>query len=172
MAHKGTKPQPPQQPPPPTPARHRSILPFAGIIVVLAIVAGYHWYERLAGPSADQSTVSTTPASAEAPPSQSDARETSAAAAPSSSEVPASAKFGPHKQDNYPQLPNTGFPPPRPMETVQAVYRFAAEHPEVLSYIPCYCGCDRQGHKGNDDCFVAERDPKGDVVAWDQHGIT
>lgn len=144
---------------------------------MFVIVAGYHWYQRLAGPAADPSTASaTTPASTappdDAPRSRPDAHETAAAATPPISAEPASAKFGPHTQDNYPPLPNTGFPPPRPVETVEAVYRFAAEHPEVLSYIPCYCGCDRQGHQGNDDCFVAERNPKGDVVAWDQHGMT
>ena len=54
-----------------------------------------------------------------------------------------------------------------------ACIRFAAEHPEVLGYTPCYCGCEREaGHKGNDDCFVAERNGKGDVTRWDPHGVT
>ncbi len=64
-------------------------------------------------------------------------------------------------------------PPARPAEVVKAVYEFAAEHPEVLGYTPCYCGCEREaGHKGNDDCFVAERNSKGDVTRWDPHGVT
>ena len=35
-------------------------------------------------------------------------------------------------------------------------YLFAAKHPEVLSYMPCYCGCeaDRFKHENNYDCFV------------------
>jgi uncharacterized protein with PCYCGC motif len=86
--------------------------------------------------------------------------------------VPPAAKFGPHKQDSYPPLPATGYPPPRPAGVVNAVYQFAAEHPEVLGYIPCYCGCEHQGHKGNDDCFVARRNGKGDVESWDSHGMT
>ena len=58
-------------------------------------------------------------------------------------------------------------------EVVKAVYEFAAEHPEVLGYTPCYCGCEREaGHKGNDDCFVAERNSQGDVTRWDPHGVT
>jgi hypothetical protein len=26
------------------------------------------------------------------------------------------------------------------------------------------------GHKGNDDCFVKQRAPNGDVVQWEPHG--
>ena len=29
-----------------------------------------------------------------------------------------------------------------------AAYSFAAEHPEILSYVPCFCGCERAGHQG------------------------
>ena len=83
------------------------------------------------------------------------------------------AKYGPHKQDNLPPLPFEFGPPARPAEVVRAVYEFAAEHPEVLGYTPCYCGCEREaGHSGNDDCFVAERNANGDVTRWDPHGVT
>jgi hypothetical protein len=54
---------------------------------------------------------------------------------------------------------------------VKAVYRFAAEHPEVLGYVPCFCGCERGGHKGNDDCFVKARNAQGDVTEWEPHGL-
>ena len=47
----------------------------------------------------------------------------------------------------------------------------SAEHPEVLSYVPCFCGCERGGHRGNEDCFVSARDEKGDVTAWEPHGL-
>lgn len=57
------------------------------------------------------------------------------------------------------------------MPIVEAVFRFAAEHPEVLSHIPCFCGCENRGHKDNDDCFVAARDRSGRVTAWEPHGI-
>ena len=59
----------------------------------------------------------------------------------------------------------------RSTEVVTAAYRFAAEHPEVLSYVPCFCGCERSGHRGNEDCFVKARDVNGDVVEWEDHGM-
>jgi len=81
------------------------------------------------------------------------------------------AKYGPHKQANLPPLPfGPRDPLPRPPQVVAAVFQFAAEHPEVLSYVPCFCGCDHMGHKGNDDCFVKQRAANGDVVEWEPHG--
>jgi hypothetical protein len=68
-------------------------------------------------------------------------------------------------------LPYSGNAPPRSPEVVTAAYQFAAEHPEILSYVPCFCGCEHGGHRGNADCFVKARDAKGDVVAWDEHGM-
>jgi hypothetical protein len=68
-----------------------------------------------------------------------------------------------------PPLPYEGYPSPRPMPMVQATYEFAARHPEVLQYIPCFCGCERGGHNSNHECFVRSRDPQGKVT-WDSHG--
>jgi hypothetical protein len=59
----------------------------------------------------------------------------------------------------------------RPPEVTKAVYEFAARHPEVLKYMPCFCSCERMGHKGNDDCFVAGRDAQGKVKDWEYHGM-
>lgn len=81
------------------------------------------------------------------------------------------AKQGPHKQANLPPIPSQEFPPPRPIDVVRAAYLFAAEHPEILSYVPCFCGCERGGHSGNEDCFVAARNDQGDVTAWEPHGL-
>jgi hypothetical protein len=58
----------------------------------------------------------------------------------------------------------------RPMPVVQSVYEFAARHPEVLQYVPCYCGCESRGHGGNHDCFVKRRAADGRVLEWDPHG--
>jgi hypothetical protein len=70
-----------------------------------------------------------------------------------------------------PPLPNVGFAPVRPMDVVRATYDFAANHPEILHYIPCFCGCGEQGHKANESCFVARRDKAGNVLEWDTHGF-
>jgi hypothetical protein len=72
-----------------------------------------------------------------------------------------------------PPLPRVGYAPARPMEVVQQVFEFAARHPEVLTYVPCYCGCENPqlGHKGNHDCFVKSRAANGMVTAWEPHGI-
>jgi Protein of unknown function with PCYCGC motif len=56
-------------------------------------------------------------------------------------------------------------------ELVRAIHVFAARHPEVLGYMPCFCGCQNSGHKHNDDCFVASRNSAGKVTAWDLHGV-
>jgi hypothetical protein len=68
-----------------------------------------------------------------------------------------------------PPIPYDGYPSPRPMAVTQAAYEFAARHPEVLQYVPCFCGCERGGHNGNHDCFVRLRDANGSVT-WDSHG--
>ena len=72
---------------------------------------------------------------------------------------------------SVPPLPSVGFAAVRPMDIVRATYDFAAQHPEVLKFVPCYCGCGAQGHKANESCFVARRDAKGNVLEWDTHGF-
>ena len=69
-----------------------------------------------------------------------------------------------------PPIPNPGYAPGRPVDVTRAVYKFAAEHPEVLKYVPCYCGCESSGHAHNESCFVKRRDAKGNVLEWDTHG--
>jgi hypothetical protein len=64
-----------------------------------------------------------------------------------------------------------GYAPPRPMEVLKDAHMFAADHPEVASYVPCYCGCGNAGHKNNADCFVKGRDPEGRVTEWEPHGV-
>jgi len=91
--------------------------------------------------------------------------------AKSQSAITPTKPLGPHKQANLPPLPfGPRDPLPRPPQVVAQVFQFAAEHPEVLAYVPCFCGCDHMGHKGNDDCFVKARNANGDVVQWEPHG--
>ena len=135
---------------PSEPGRSSTPLIAAGIVLLLAIV-GLVAYTRSGTPD---------PAAQVAP-----------AAPPVVVDPPVTATLGPHPQPNLPPLPFQAYAPPRPMATVNAVYRFAAEHPEILSYVPCFCGCERSGHKGNDDCFVKTRNAQGDVTEWEPHGL-
>jgi hypothetical protein len=55
---------------------------------------------------------------------------------------------------------------------IKDAFLFAAQHPEVLDYMPCYCGCDRAlGHRSNTACFVSARDSRGKVTQWVPHGV-
>jgi hypothetical protein len=123
---------------------------FVAAIVAVAVVAGGVIYVR---------SGSTTPAATDA-----------ALAVPERPPIP--NDLTPHPQGNLPPLQFPAYPMPRSPEVVRAAYTFAAEHPEVLSYVPCYCGCERSGHRGNDDCFVTARAPNGDVTEWEPHGMT
>jgi hypothetical protein len=135
------------------PKTSRPVPPLLIVAIVIAAAAVLSVYVR--GGSAP----APTPASGTATPS-------------SPVEPPAAAKLGPHPQAVLPPLPFDSSPPARPMDVVRSAYAFAAEHPEVLSYVPCYCGCERSGHRGNEDCFVTRRDEHDDVVEWEPHGMT
>jgi hypothetical protein len=137
---------------PPPPPR-RSLTPLLAMVLAAIAIVGVLAYMRTEQPA---------PA----------AQSTQVAPPPAVVDPPASAALGPHPQENLPPLPFDPAPPARPAEVVRAVYKFAAEHPEVLSYVPCYCGCERSGHRGNEDCFVTARNAKGDVTEWEPHGMT
>lgn len=57
------------------------------------------------------------------------------------------------------------------LPAVREAYEFAARHPEVLSQMPCYCGCVSIGHTGDLDCFIRRIDPDG-TVHIDTMGFT
>ena len=60
-----------------------------------------------------------------------------------------------------------------PADLMRQAYVFAARNPDVLGYVPCYCGCGMSdGHQSNVDCFVESRAPNGAVTEWDVHGMT
>jgi hypothetical protein len=99
---------------------------------------------------------------------------TVAAAAHSQAPMARATAPTPHPQANLPVLRLPAIDPrllPRPPAVIQDTYRFAAEHPEVLSYVPCFCGCDQSGHRSSEDCFVKARSKNGDVTEWNEHGI-
>ena len=138
-------------PPPHDPGRSSTPLLALALVAVLAI-AGLVAYTRSGQPEQAAQLAQT-------------------AQPPTVVDPPPAAKLGPHPQDNLPPLPFQAYAPPRPPDVVRAVYRFAAEHPEILGYVPCFCGCERAGHRGNDDCFVKTRNTQGDVIEWEPHGL-
>ena len=103
-------------------------------------------------------------------PPQNEVPRKSASDRPPQAAAPAPAPSVP-STPSYLPLPEVPFAPARPMPIVEAVFHFAADHPEVLTRIPCFCGCENRGHKHNDDCFVAARDERGRVTAWEPHGM-
>jgi hypothetical protein len=134
--------------PPSSPKKRTSVLPLTAAVAVVLLIGGFV-YTRNAH---DNTAV--------------------ADAAPAAQPVaPPPQDLKPHPQANLPPLDVPNYPLGRPREAVAAAYEFAAEHPEVLSYVPCFCGCERLGHHGNEDCFVKARDVNGDVVAWEDHGM-
>ena len=79
------------------------------------------------------------------------------------------ASRGPVK--GLPPLPLVRFPAARPPEVLRSVYEFAANNPEILNYVPCFCGCENFGHVSSHDCFVDHRNQDGQVVTWEAHGM-
>ena len=90
-------------------------------------------------------------------------------AAPAAQGTPASAAtLDPIAAKGLPPLPRGAWA--RAREQVEAAYLFAAQHPEVLEYVPCFCGCERVGHGSNHDCFVKSRSAT-DEIQWATHGM-
>lgn len=48
------------------------------------------------------------------------------------------------------------------------LYRYAVDNPQVLTYIPCTCGCGSMGHLSNYNCYVQGIGPDG-AVKFDSH---
>ena len=65
----------------------------------------------------------------------------------------------------YAMAPESALPegarkaPPK----VREAYRFAIANREILSQIPCYCGCGAE-HKSDLDCFIKDVRPDGSIV--------
>jgi len=131
------KAKPPTSAPPPGHPRAKAPLAITGLVVI-ALAVGVLTYLRDSTPSEAQQAGTSAPLQVPDRP------------------VPTDLK--PHPQENLPALNFPGYATARPPEVVKAAYKFAAEHPEILSYVPCFCGCERSGHRGNEDCFVKARD--------------
>ena len=63
---------------------------------------------------------------------------------------------------------------PAQIRTAPAVvvdaYRYAVANPDMLTQVPCYCGCDSMGHQSNYACYVSEVDSSG-VPVYDIHAL-
>lgn len=53
---------------------------------------------------------------------------------------------------------------------VQQAYQFAAANPEVMTQIPCYCGCGEMGHTSNYACYVGGKNADGSLI-YDTHAL-
>jgi hypothetical protein len=51
----------------------------------------------------------------------------------------------------------------------QGAYSFALARPDVLQWLPCYCGCAGIEHRSNLDCFFVRREVKG-TYQFEEHG--
>ena len=55
-------------------------------------------------------------------------------------------------------------------KVVSEAYRFAVDNPEVLTELPCYCGCGGMGHTSNYSCYVASESADGSLN-FDNHAL-
>ncbi len=53
-------------------------------------------------------------------------------------------------------------------QATQAAYAFALARPDIVQWLPCYCGCGAMGHMSNLDCFV--KPTEGAPVVFEEHG--
>lgn len=79
---------------------------------------------------------------------------------------------------NWPEWSSAWPPLPAPPrrrhqlpQDLRGVYAYAATHPEVLEKIPCYCGCGREGHRSNLNCFISGFRADGTPI-WTDHSYS
>ena len=54
--------------------------------------------------------------------------------------------------------------------TVQQAYQFNVANPDVMTQLPCYCGCGSMGHTSNYACYVSGVDADGNI-SYDTHAL-
>ena len=59
-------------------------------------------------------------------------------------------------EEAVPPLPETLDPEKFQRGDIRDAYQVAREIPEVLAQQPCYCYCQRKGHRGLLDCFMTD----------------
>jgi hypothetical protein len=57
-------------------------------------------------------------------------------------------------------------------EDVRMAYQYAMDRPDVMMWMPCYCGCgEHSGHKSAKNCFIKESSTPGNPQ-FDEHGAS
>jgi hypothetical protein len=137
-----------------------------GGVLVVTVLAVFTLYPTSSLPTEDETDLEseTVTETSSEPTSQPISEPETLASQPSTPKPPPNAILPP-----LPSMP--GFTLPRPAEAIADAYAFAALNPDVLEFVPCFCGCERSGHRGNADCFVQSRNADGSVKTWDTHGM-
>jgi hypothetical protein len=52
--------------------------------------------------------------------------------------------------------------------STEEAYAFAISHPQIVAWMPCYCGCEAMGHGSNLDCYFKHGQP-GDKPVFEEH---
>ena len=73
--------------------------------------------------------------------------------------------------DRVQTLPRDRLPEFAGGPEVQRLYRYAVEHGDELQWIPCFCGCDRFGHRNNRDCYIKSYNRDG-ALTFTSHAAT
>lgn len=169
MASKQRRKQPSPAPSPAPAAEARSNRGRWALIAVaaVAVVAGAG---ALLLPGADPAETTVPDPAGETSAAPASSANAPAAATPASS----APQFTSEDLEGLPMPPLPYVPQTAgPVDLMRQAYVFAARNPDVLSYVPCYCGCGMSdGHQSNVDCFVESRAPNGAVTEWDVHGMT
>lgn len=116
--------------------RHRGWLL---VIPVIVVAAGGYWILKDDQPGPQPAAVST--------------------AQPSPSPLAATPEIPPFYEDLRTAGPLPKVLPAQRFQghpVVERAYRTAAKIPEILAQEPCYCACDRVGHRSLLDCFASD----------------
>jgi hypothetical protein len=70
-----------------------------------------------------------------------------------------------------PAWPSLSRPGTATVGDLRGAYAYAALNADRLRFIPCYCGCARDGHHSALDCFVSSFTPQG-MPIWTDHAFT
>ena len=86
-------------------------------------------------------------------------------------EAAAASPAWPEWSADWPPLPSPALRRHRLPQDLRGPYSYAARHKEVLQHVPCYCGCVREGHRSNLNCFMNGFRPNGTPI-WTDHSFS